>query len=134
MSRHPIIEALKKTPCWALNPQLWEESPKEGKRGKYGAVAVVIDDIRFMSIREGKRYRTLKYLVRVGEISPLCLQMPYELNPGGTHSLIYRADFVYRDLKTGELVVEDCKGARTETYKKKRTLMLKVHGITILET
>ena len=44
------------------------------------------------------------------------------------------ADFVYTDVETGETVVEDTKGFRTDVYKIKRKLMLKVHGIKIKET
>ena len=46
----------------------------------------------------------------------------------------YVADFVYTDVETGETVVEDTKGFRTDVYKIKRKLMLKVHGIKIKET
>ncbi|MBQ8393825.1 MAG: DUF1064 domain-containing protein [Clostridia bacterium] len=45
----------------------------------------------------------------------------------------YYADFVYIDVKTGNTVVEDTKGVRTEAYKIKRKLMLQVHGIRIKE-
>ena len=44
----------------------------------------------------------------------------------------YIADFVYFDEK-GNLVVEDTKGMRTDTYIIKRKLMLHVHGIRIHE-
>jgi hypothetical protein len=56
----------------------------------------------------------------------------FELNPGGTHSLIYRADFVYK--RNGEMVVNDVKGYRTKVYLKKKRLMKSVHNIEILET
>lgn len=68
---------------------------------------------------------------KAGEISNLRLQVPYELNPGGTHSLKYYADFVY--LQDGKEVVVDVKGFSTKLYKKKRSLMLQVHGIEIRE-
>ena len=45
----------------------------------------------------------------------------------------YYADFVYKDLATGETVVEDTKGIRTHDYIIKRKLMLYVHGIRIRE-
>lgn len=44
----------------------------------------------------------------------------------------YIADFVYTE--NGKLVVEDCKGMKTESYKIKKKLMLYVHGIQIKET
>ena len=46
----------------------------------------------------------------------------------------YRADFVYFDERTKQLVVEDTKGCKTEVYKIKRKLMLHEHGIKIKET
>jgi len=76
----------------------------------------------------------LQLLLKAGEIGFLKLQVEYELNDGGTHSLKYIADFVYVDARTGKTIVEDCKGMRTATYKKKRRLMKKLFNITILET
>lgn len=104
-----------------------------GKKGKYGNKKDTVNGITFDSKKEAKRYKELLLLQKAGEIGQLRLQVPYELNPGGTHSLKYLADFVYVDAKTGETIVEDVKGFRTREYKKKRRLMLKVHGITIKE-
>lgn len=73
-------------------------------------------------------------LQKQGLIGLLEMQVPFELNPGGTHSLKYIADFVYYDSLTGERVVEDAKGFRTREYLKKRRLMKKVLGIEIKET
>jgi hypothetical protein len=102
------------------------------KRSKYGAEKVEIDGKIFDSKRESKRYCQLKYLEMTGEITDLLLQVEFELNPGGTHSLIYRADFVYK--RNGEMVVNDVKGYRTKVYLKKKRLMKSVHNIEILET
>lgn len=49
-------------------------------------------------------------------------------------AVCYIADYVYREVRTRSLVVEDSKGVRTEDYIIKRKLMLQVHGIRILET
>lgn len=103
-------------------------------RSKYGAQKKVVDGIKFDSIKEAKRYGELKLLLRSGEIDLLKLQVPFELNPGGTYSLKYFADFVYWDCMKKETVVEDVKGFRNKTYLKKRKLMKKVHGIVIKET
>ena len=94
----------------------------------------MVDDIEFDSKKEAYRYKDLKLLLKSGEIGLLQLQVPYELNDGGTHSLKYIADFVYMDARTGQKVVEDCKGMRTTIYKKKKKLMKKIYGIKILET
>lgn len=44
------------------------------------------------------------------------------------------ADFVYNIVDTGEKVVEDTKGFKTEVYRIKKKLMLWVHKIRIIET
>jgi hypothetical protein len=103
------------------------------KKSKYGNNKVIIDNIEFDSQKEGDRYKLLKTMVKAGVISMLQLQVPYELNQGGTHSLQYIADFVYVETATGETIVEDVKGFRTKEYKKKRRLMKKVHNIKIKE-
>jgi uncharacterized protein DUF1064 len=109
------------------------EQPKQKKKSKYGNNKVVVDEIEFDSEKEAKRYGQLKLMMKAGEIGLLQLQVSFELNKGGTHSLEYIADFVYIISKTGEKVVEDAKGFCTKEYKKKRRLMLKVHGIKIKE-
>lgn len=103
---------------------------------KFGAEVVVDEEtgLRFASRKEYNRYHQLLMLRKAGMIGQLRLQVPYELNPDGSFSYIYLADFVYVDAMTGATIVEDAKGYRTKEYRKKRRLMLKVHGITIKET
>jgi hypothetical protein len=103
------------------------------KLSKYSNKKTIVDDIVFDSRREASRFTELKLLLKAGEIGFLELQVEYELNPGGTHSLKYISDFEYVVSKTGEKVVEDVKGFKTREYKRKRRLMKKVHGITIKE-
>lgn len=103
------------------------------KRHKYGAKKVEIDGITFDSIKEGRRYRELKMLEAAGLITDLKLQVPFELNEGGTHSVKYIADFQYIDVMTSARITEDAKGYRTKEYLKKRRLMLKIHNIKIKE-
>jgi hypothetical protein len=50
----------------------------------------------------------------------------------GERAVYYVADFVYTE--NGKLVVEDCKGCRTEVYKLKKKMTLYFHGIKIKET
>ena len=117
---------------------------------KYRNTKVVVDGIEFASKKESKRYKNLLLLMNAGEITDLQLQVPFELIPaqkepptlgpkGGVHpgktierSVIYVADFVYKD-KEGNTVVEDTKGFRTPEYVIKRKLMLWKFGITIRE-
>lgn len=112
--------------------QLPVEQPKK-KRSKYGNEKHEVDGIMFDSKKEANRYGELKLMLKVGIIGLLELQVPFELNPGGTHSLKYIADFTYIISATGEKVVEDAKGHRTREYLKKRRLMKKVHNIEIKE-
>ena len=97
------------------------------------------------SIKERKRGAELELMQRAGIISDLQKQVTYELIPAhyevvnGKRKCIeractYRADFVYFDERTKELVVEDTKGFRTTEYVIKRKLMLHEHGIRIKET
>lgn len=103
------------------------------------------------STKENRRARQLRLAQRAGLISDLREQVWYTLIPAQygdcgvdlrgrpvrvllEHSCRYRADFVYTDCATGQLVVEDTKGYRTPEYKIKRKLMLSVHGIRIKET
>lgn len=126
------ISDILNSPIAHLNKHLIEVPVK--KRNKYGANKKEVNGILFHSTKEANRYSELRLLLKAGMIGLLELQVPYELNPGGTHSLKYIADFVFTYSVTGEKIVEDCKGMRTSSYKKKRRLMLKVHGIKIKET
>lgn len=125
------------------------------KRSKYGNRKITIDNITFDSRHEACRYQELMILQKTGEISDLELQKKYILIPSqyetstetfkkGAHKgenkrgkciekeCTYLADFVYRDV-TGQLIVEDAKGMKTEVYKIKKKLMLYIHGIRVRE-
>lgn len=129
------LEQLKASKVAEINWQAIEEleKPEKKKRSKYGNSKTEVDGIKFDSEKEANRYKELRLLLKAGEIGLFRMQVEYELNPGGTHSLKYVADFVYIITATGETVVEDVKGFRTREYKKKKRLMKKVHGIVIKE-
>lgn len=112
--------------------ELQANRKEQSKPSKYRNKKVVVDGIKFDSIKEGDRYLVLKDLSKNGVISDLKLQVVYELNKGGTFSYKYKADFVYE--RDGQTIVEDVKGAKTVVFRKKCKLMKKVHGITILIT
>ena len=107
---------------------------------KYHAKKTVVDGITFDSKKEARRYAELKLLERGGAIKDLRRQVRYELIPafdcGGKHyrPTSYVADFVYTDCKTGDEVVEDCKGFRTDVYKIKAKLFAHRFGVSISET
>lgn len=124
------------------------------RKSKYGAKKVTVDGLTFDSKKEANRYRELKILEKIGEITNLRMQVKYVLIPaqrepdtvgkrGGIikgklieREVSYIADFVYTDVN-GNRVVEDVKGYRGggayEIFKIKRKLMLYVHGIKIIE-
>lgn len=103
---------------------------------KYNNRKTTVEGIAFDSKREAARYSELKMLALAGEITDLELQKRFELVPKqqGERSVVYVADFVYRDARSGALVVEDTKGCRTKEYIIKRKLMLHRYGIKITET
>ena len=109
------------------------------------------------SRKEARRYEELILLQRVGQISDLKTQVPYELIPAQyefyerygkngnrlkdgarlvERACVYVADFVYKD-STGKTIVEDVKGykdgAAYSIFSIKRKLMLFIHGIKVNE-
>ena len=123
---------------------------------KYGNIKRrTADGILHDSTKEARRWNELKLLERAGRITNLQRQVKYILIPkqeetyerispktgkrlkDGTRTLeqecAYVADFVYRDAKTGELIVEDTKGVKTKEYIIKRKLMLWLYSISIRE-
>lgn len=109
---------------------------------KYLNKEVVVDGVRFQSKHEATRWCELKYMERAGLIYDLQRQVPFVLIPTQKDEITgkviereckYIADFTYRSCKTGRIVVEDAKGAKTEVYKLKKKIMLYRHGIQIKE-
>lgn len=95
----------------------------------------------FDSKREENRYRELKLLEIAGKISGLerqhrfRLSLPHYGEDGKCfdRQCDYIADFVYYD-SDGQMVVEDCKGFRTDVYMVKRKWFYEKYGIRIKET
>ena len=105
---------------------------------KYHSTPTEVNGIRFDSKREANRWAELRILERAGKIEKLKRQVKYLLIPSQyrdgkcvERECSYLADFVY--IKDGRLVVEDCKGFRTDVFKIKKKLMLQVYGIHIVE-
>lgn len=102
---------------------------------KYGARKIKAPDGQaFDSVKEYHRWGCLRLLERAGRITDLKRQVKFELIPKqkGERACYYIADFTYYE--DGNLVVEDCKGYRTDIYRLKKKLLLWVHGIRITET
>jgi hypothetical protein len=106
---------------------------------KYGAKAVIVDGIRFPSMKEAKRWGELKLLERAGAIRCLSRQVSIGLqgrdgpilNPTGREAK-YRADFFYQEGPDCDFVIEDAKGYQTPEYKLKRAILAAM-GIIIRE-
>ena len=98
---------------------------------KYRNKKVQVDMYVFDSIRESQRYKELKLLEKVGEISNLELQLRFLLQDsfkknGKTYRKIeYIADFQY--IENGKAIVEDVKGMQTDVFKLKHKIFEKVY-------
>ena len=109
---------------------------------KYKNRKTTVEGITFDSKKEAARFQELRLLERAGEIQDLHCQVSIELVPAQRDAkgklverpVKYIADFVYQIYATGERVVEDVKGYRTDVYKIKRRLMKHLYGIDIKET
>ena len=109
---------------------------------KYASKKTRVDNLVFDSKREAARYLELKMLMRVGKITGLTLQVPFVLAPGvkfagsarAKPAIRYFADFVYSDVASGQIVVEDVKSpatAKLSAFVMKRHLMKSIHGIDV---
>lgn len=100
-----------------------EQYKKLIKKSKYNNRKVIIDGIKFDSIKESQKYAELKLLEKAGVIQDLELQKVFELIPKSAteRAVKYKADFTYKE--NGQLVVEDTKGYKTKEYIIKRKLM-----------
>lgn len=90
----------------------------------------------YASRKEARRATELAIMQAAGEITDLEEQPRFELIPKqqGERAAHYVADFQYR--RDGQLIVEDVKSPCTRklpVYALKRKLMLKVHGIRLVE-
>lgn len=102
-------------------------------KSKYRAQKMTYNGFKFDSKAEARRYQELDLLERAGKIESVILQPKYTLMEGYTNGagrrireMVYIADFAYKNLETGEYVIEDVKGVRTEGYKLKKKLFEKV--------
>lgn len=108
-------------------------------RSKYGNVKTKIDGITFDSQREAERYRELKDRADRGEIDHLTIQPRYPLHVlrARSNTFIeigsYIADFRYTDVPSGQEIVEDVKGMKTDMYRWKKKHVESQYGITIVE-
>lgn len=94
------------------------QQARQQRRSKYGNTKVVdvVTGSVIDSKAEAKRLVELRLLESRGLIKELRSQVTYKLlSRSGEHVADYIPDFVYRDVATNELVVEDVKSAATLT-------------------
>ncbi len=97
------------------------------RRNKYGNKKTELDGIVFDSKKEASRWAELVMLEKVGLISDLQRQVPFEIVPkvGKDRARYYIADFTY--MQAGKKVIEDVKSPATrldQLYRLKRALVL----------
>lgn len=111
-----------------------EQKKANAKKSKYHAVKTVLDDVKFDSKKEAKRYTQLKQMERAGLIENLQLQVPFVLVDKSCYGreIKYVADFVY--VENDVEIVEDVKGVKTPVYRLKKRLLAERYGIKIKET
>lgn len=102
------------------------------KYNKYGNKKVTIDNITFDSKKEARRYNELKLMEKAGSITNLALQPKFLLQDKFKHrnktyrKIEYIADFSYVRVEDDVLVIEDVKGLKTDVYRLKEKLFLKM--------
>jgi len=88
----------------------------------------VVDNIKFHSKREAKRYQELKLAQKAGEVVFFLRQIRFDL-PGNTK---YYADFLVF-WSDGSASIEDVKGHKTDTYIIKKRMVEELYPIKITE-
>ncbi len=92
----------------------------------------MVDNIRFASKKEAKRYTELKLLFKANQIQNLELQPPLDFIIDGKKIFTYRPDFIY--FENGKRIVEDVKGMKTPVYRLKKKLIEAQLRVQIRET
>lgn len=94
---------------------------KQAWRNKYKAQPVVTEEGRFASKKEYADWQALKLRERLGHITHLERQVPFDLAVNGQHICRYVADAVF--FEGGKRVVVDSKGVVTPEFKLKAKLL-----------
>lgn len=103
---------------------------------KYKNKKTIVDGIPFDSLKEARRYKELKLLVRGGAIKDLELQPVFKLIPTirteqeTLKEILYIADFKYYNCRKKRVIVEDVKskGTKTRVYNLKKRLFILKYG------
>jgi len=95
---------------------------------KFRAIPTEVDNIKFSSKKEAKRYQELKLLQQSGKVVFFLRQTPFHLPA----SIKYVCDFIvfWAD---GTVTIEDVKGMKTPMYTLKKKQVEALYPITINE-
>lgn len=99
---------------------------------KYRNKITTVDNIRFHSQREAKRYQELKILQMANRIKKLELQPRFPLVVNDIKICTYVADFSY--IAKDHVIIEDVKGVKTALYSIKKKLLKACYDIDVMET
>lgn len=113
-------------------PAVKKQSPLQGV-SKYHAKKTEVQGVIFDSKKEATRYQELLLLERAGQIVELELQPRFDLVVNNQKIGFYKGDFRYKDVETGNSIIEDVKGMKTPVYNLKRKLVKALYGIDIVE-
>jgi hypothetical protein len=133
-----VIMLAKRLPKEVRRKLQREMGIEEGKEHKYNAKSMVVEGVRYDSIREYDRYQELVMKQKAGLIRGLKRQVVFRFIHNGIHVGKYVADATYYEPANGrkawDLVVEDTKGVRTPLYRRSKKMMIAFYGIEIRET
>lgn len=88
-----------------------------GNASKYKSTKVLVNNTKFDSLSEARRYSKLVYLFNIGQISEVELQPVFKVVISKKHVFTYKADFRY--LYQNKIFVDDEKGNLTPVFKLK---------------
>lgn len=97
------------------------------KKNKYGNKRTQVDDEKFDSQKEAKRWGELKLRHKAKEITKPIRQYAFIVSEG----IEYVADFVYFEYATNSWIVEDAKGAITPIFELKQKMMKSRNNLEI---
>lgn len=98
---------------------------------KYRNIPVIVDNIKFASKAEARRYSELKLLERAGRISGLRIHVEYPLVVNGQKVGKYTCDSEYTE--AGQLVTEDVKGRAARDWPLRKRLFAALYGRQVRE-
>ena len=124
---------MSKNTRYASKATIEYNEAKQEKPSKYFNKKTTLHGITFDSQKEAGRYQELLWMQRAGMVRNIELQPRYDLVVNGKKCGFYKGDFRYENVKTGEIVVEDVKGMRTQIYILKRKLVKALYNIDIVE-